>query len=275
MLIQRVTTALVLLLVLFAAVLFAKPWGLVILTLLFVGVGIGEWLTLLGLSRRAAILVAIVVVAFLWFSNLQLAVHPTWLVGLLGLDALIWAGLALWLIFTGNFPLGRRTKLGWIACAIVLPSICALALLAAYRVGLVFMLSILALVWVADIAAYFFGRAFGRHKLAPSISPGKTVEGALGGLLTVWIVGLLAMGAPFSDSFFGRLGRAWPLPGLILALAFLVGLSIVGDLLESCLKRQVGAKDSGRLLPGHGGVLDRIDALLPVIPVALLMSHGW
>lgn len=276
MLIQRVITALVLLVVLLAAVVFAKPWGLILFTLLFVGVGIGEWLTLLGLSRRAVVAVAVAATLLLWLTNLQMLAHPQWLVGLLGLDALIWLGLGLCLIFTGGFPLGPKTQLGWIACAIALPSVCALALLAAYRVGLMFLLSILILVWVADIAAYFFGKAFGRHKLAPSISPGKTVEGALGGLLAVWLVGWGGMFAPgFSDSLFARLDRSWPGPGLVFALAILVGFSILGDLLESYLKRQAGAKDSSQLLPGHGGILDRIDALLPVIPVALLMSHGW
>jgi phosphatidate cytidylyltransferase len=276
MLIQRVITAVVLLVVLLAAVVFAKPWGLILLTLLFVGVGIGEWLTLLGLSRRAAVAIAVAATALLWLTNLQMLAHPQWLMGLLRLDVLIWLGLGLCLIFTGGFPLGRKTRLAWIACAIALPSICALALLAAYRTGLMFLLSILILVWVADIAAYFFGKAFGRHKLAPVISPGKTVEGALGGLLAVWVVGGASMLAPsLSGSLFARLGRSWSGPGLVFALALLVGFSILGDLLESSLKRQAGAKDSSHLLPGHGGILDRIDALLPVIPVALLMSHGW
>ena len=134
-----------------------------------------------------------------------------------------------------------------------------------------FLLSVLVIVWLADTGAYFAGRAFGRRKLAPSISPGKSWEGAIGGWLLVLLVaaGVLASGlqAPTLVSHFaGTHGLALG----ALALTVLVAFSVVGDLFESQLKRQAGVKDSSALLPGHGGVLDRIDALLPVLPLALL-----
>ena len=122
-------------------------------------------------------------------------------------------------------------------------------------------LAVLALVWVADSAAYFVGRAWGRRKLAPSISPGKTWEGAAGG-----VAGALGY-AIICKRFFADVGWGWYLA----AAALLAVLSIVGDLFESAAKRRAGVKDSGALLPGHGGILDRIDSATAVLPVAALL----
>jgi phosphatidate cytidylyltransferase len=128
------------------------------------------------------------------------------------------------------------------------------------------MLAAMALVWVADIAAYFAGRAFGRRKLAPAISPGKTWEGVAGA-----VVGVLAYGgAVFNFSpLAGKLPLSVPL--LALLLVTLTAVSVMGDLFESLLKRQAGIKDSSQLLPGHGGVLDRIDALTSALPLSALI----
>jgi phosphatidate cytidylyltransferase len=126
---------------------------------------------------------------------------------------------------------------------------------------------LLCIVWIADTGAYFAGRTFGRHKLAPSISPGKTWEGVAGGAACValYVFVLQATGA----------GAAGPLagaPGWALAVT-LTALSVLGDLFESLVKRQAGAKDSGTLLPGHGGVLDRIDGLTSTLPVAAFAMY--
>lgn len=129
------------------------------------------------------------------------------------------------------------------------------------------LLAIMAIVWLADIAAYFSGRAFGRHKLAPSISPGKTWEGAIGGVLAVVAFGLL-----FSARLPGALAGNALL--LIAVLTLLTAISIVGDLFESLLKRQAGLKDSSNVLPGHGGVLDRIDSLTSTLPLVALVWFG-
>ena len=141
---------------------------------------------------------------------------------------------------------------------VIVPAALALAVVPGKEVLLV-----LILVWIADSAAYFVGRAWGRRKLAPSISPGKTWEGAAGGIL-----GALAY-AIICGSFFGGIGWA----PLVAAAMVLAALSIVGDLFESAAKRQAEVKDSGALLPGHGGILDRIDSATAVLPVAgLLLS---
>jgi phosphatidate cytidylyltransferase len=154
-----------------------------------------------------------------------------------------------------------------------------LAMAQAHQRGVNFLLSILVLVWAADVFAYFFGRAFGgrwvRVKLAPSISPGKSWEGVFGGMLGVMLVALvwaeldgrMVVSTPsFFSVLFSKGGWvAWP------ALLFMCAMSVVGDLVESLVKRSAGMKDSSALLPGHGGVLDRVDALLPTLPLAMML----
>jgi len=134
------------------------------------------------------------------------------------------------------------------------------------------------LVWMADIAAYFSGRTWGRRKLAVAISPGKSWEGVWGGMVGVllmafawvWVDTQWAMDSP---SLFTQLhARGWPF--MVLATVFLVAMSVVGDLVESLVKRSAGMKDSSQLLPGHGGVLDRVDALLPTLPLALMLVQS-
>lgn len=126
------------------------------------------------------------------------------------------------------------------------------------------LLALLATVWVADTCAYVAGKNFGKHKLAPSISPGKTWEGVAGAVLGVMVFGAALKYAFAVDSW-------WLFP----ALWLLTAVSIVGDLFESLLKRRADVKDSGSLLPGHGGVLDRLDALIPAIPLALILIYTY
>jgi phosphatidate cytidylyltransferase len=155
-----------------------------------------------------------------------------------------------------------------------------LAVVKARMEGVNFLLSILVLVWVADVFAYFAGRAFGlrftRGKLAPSISPGKSWEGVWGGMLGVLVLALAwvwadAAGRAGVASLYTRLAeRGWWL--LLIGVLFLAAMSVVGDLVESLVKRSAGAKDSSALLPGHGGVLDRVDALLPTLPIAMMLA---
>jgi phosphatidate cytidylyltransferase len=132
-------------------------------------------------------------------------------------------------------------------------------------------LAAMAIVWIADTAAFFAGRAFGRQKLAPQVSPGKTWEGVYGGLAAVAVYALVLVPLAADSGFAGAVSplavTVWV--GCAVALA---GLSVVGDLCESLLKRQAGVKDSGRLLPGHGGILDRVDALLAAMPAAALLA---
>lgn len=147
--------------------------------------------------------------------------------------------------------------LGWV---ILLPTCLALYQLRAIEPLL--LLGFMGVIWVADSVAYFAGRAFGKHKLAPQISPGKTWEGvfaALGGVLIYAVIWSSWMNS--DDKLI-----LWLLPFLLM----LTVLGIIGDLFESLLKRQAGVKDSGKILPGHGGILDRIDALTSTLPLAVL-----
>jgi phosphatidate cytidylyltransferase len=277
MLKQRVITAVVLLLIVLAALLQPGPAPFIGLALLMVCAAGWEWARLNGLSGYRAWLPAAgvaVLAGLAWFWGWPAQQTPRlWLaVGLL------WVGLAWWLLRGGvaawqRLPQGLRLMGGLLVLVLAW-----LAIAQARVLGLGLLLSVCALVWTADIAAYFFGRALGQkffaRKLAPALSPGKSWEGALGGMAMVL---LLACGwraaepvAALGPSLFALLaGQPWWL--FVLSLIFLTLFSIAGDLLESLVKRSAGAKDSSQLLPGHGGVLDRIDALLPTFPLAMML----
>jgi len=150
-------------------------------------------------------------------------------------------------------------SIGWL---VLLPACLSLYQLRAMDPLL--LLGFMGVVWVSDSVAYFIGRAYGKHKLAPRISPGKTWEGVAAALIGVLVYALIWFYSVHKDQAL----VGWLIPLLLL----LAVLGIVGDLYESLLKRQAGVKDSGTILPGHGGVLDRIDALLPVLPVAALAA---
>jgi phosphatidate cytidylyltransferase len=140
------------------------------------------------------------------------------------------------------------------------------------QLGAVMLLSVLVIIWLADIAAYFFGRAFGRRKLAPHISPGKTWAGVWGAIGGVIVAALIAWaGFPAALLYTNRLLEAFGVLLAALALSGLVAISIIGDLAESLLKRQASAKDSSNLLPGHGGFFDRLDSMFALLPAAALL----
>jgi len=182
-------------------------------------------------------------------------------------NRLLFGAAALFWVFAAPLWLRRKPE---VHAAVLLPVgalvlVAAFAALAALReAGTGLLLWIMAIVWVSDTAAYFCGLRYGRHKLAPLISPGKTWEGAWGALVAV-LAYASALEFLVPRLFPGIDGG--PAPFLLAAVALAV-LGILGDLFESQMKRRAGVKDSGRLLPGHGGVLDRIDALLPVLPAA-------
>jgi phosphatidate cytidylyltransferase len=196
----------------------------------------------------------------------------------------------LWWLTTGCWVLGGALALkagpqGWprlskslrLLLGTFILVVAWLALASAKLRGLDFILSALCVVWMADIAAYAVGRLFGRRKLAPAISPGKSWEGVMGGIVGVLLLAVVWLNvevAIFGQStsvfavLWGRLGSL----GFLVSLVFLCMLSVMGDLVESLVKRAVGAKDSSALLPGHGGVLDRVDALLPVLPAVMALA---
>ena len=150
---------------------------------------------------------------------------------------------------------------------------CFVAMNTLFTHSAIFLLSVMMIVWTADIGAYFSGKTFGKHKLAPTISPGKSWEGAIGGWIFVLVLGAMSTTVyAWSDTLTSKVLLAYGWFGFIAVMTLLSVASVVGDLFESLLKRRVGTKDSSALLPGHGGVLDRIDALIPVLPIAALLD---
>jgi phosphatidate cytidylyltransferase len=275
MLRQRVITAIVLLALLLPALFASNPWPFAVLTALLLAAGAWEWGRLnaggSALAWLLGLLVAAACALILWQGwHLQAPAGAWWIVAALWLLGGAWALR----IGPGGWP-ALPPALRWLLGAAILV-LAWLALAQSRSIGLNFILSVFALVWVADIAAYAGGRSFGKRKLAPSISPGKSWEGVFSGWLGVallaalwiWLDGRIAVD---SASLYTRLWRQWGGLGLAVALLLLAGMSVVGDLFESLVKRAAGQKDSSGLLPGHGGVLDRIDALLPVFPIAVAM----
>jgi phosphatidate cytidylyltransferase len=187
--------------------------------------------------------------------------------GIYAAAALFWGiGAVVWLIRLPQSPSPALVlMLGWL---VLIPTV--LALIQLRNAGPLPLLMLMLIVWIADIAAYFSGRAFGRVKLAPRISPGKSWEGVAGAFIATTAYAILWY--TFAPAYLPRLPAALSgLLGFVALVWLLTGASIVGDLFESALKRQAGLKDSSQLLPGHGGVLDRIDALTPVLPIAALI----
>lgn len=280
MLQQRIFTAIALLAVLLPALFYPDTRYFSALALILVGAGAWEWANLnqckpmLSLGVAAVCMAGCVVAWCLgWVDTphryLWIVFGAIWV---LGGVALLYGGVVFW----QRLPALLRVLLGVLALGIAW-----LAIVQARNTGINFLVSTLVLVWIADIFAYFAGRALGgrffARKLAPSISPGKTWEGALGGLAGVLVASVVwhyADGASGTSdwSIFSRLSQSGLL-FMLLAVSFLSAMSVVGDLVESLFKRSAGFKDSSGLLPGHGGVLDRLDALLPVLPLAMMLAN--
>ena len=277
---QRVLTALVLLAVLLPALFHPQADYFNFLVLILVGAAGWEWGKLNNASKIGAIglgFLCLVVCALAWFGGV-LEMRPMFTGFWLGVSVFWVIGGAV--LLRGGVPLWRtiprviRLGLGLLVLVSVWLSVAQAKL-----IGINFLLSIFLLVWVADIFAYFAGKAWGgrffKNKLAPSISPGKSWEGVWGGIFGVlvlsqvwrWIDSYYAIASP---SLYSVLSEKGWVAHLILVL-LLAAMSVVGDLVESLIKRSAGAKDSSGLLPGHGGVLDRVDALLPVFPLSMLL----
>lgn len=278
MLKQRVITAVVLLLLLLPTFFVADPRPFCAVALLLISAGAWEWAKLNGYRQGISLGVAgalFLTCVLLWqfgaldqrFPILWIVVGCSWV--MLG-SLLLRGGVSAW----GRYPAAMRLTGGVLALCLAW-----LAVAQARVIGVNFLLSILVLVWVADIFAYFAGKTWGgqfiKKKLAPGISPGKSWEGALGGMAGVI---LCAFVWRWADAHWGvsvlslysqiGLKSGWL---LLTASIFMTTMSVVGDLFESLVKRSAGVKDSSGLLPGHGGVLDRVDALLPALPLAMML----
>ncbi len=261
---RRVVTALILVPLFLAALFLLSGWVFAGFLGLILLLGAWEWggLCELDPTRRS-----------LWLLACTLLAAGLYLVHGLGLAVII--GVVFWIGAIAAviaFPRGRtfwatRSVRLSAGILVLIPAWAALLMLQAMPQGPWLVLWTMLMVWGSDIGGYFFGRAMGRHKLAPSVSPGKTVEGLFGGVgvaLLLSLIMVVAAGLPASALF-----------GVIVITLLVVAAAVFGDLFESLIKRVSGVKDSGNLLPGHGGVLDRVDAVLAAAPVAAVLLHQF
>lgn len=261
---RRVVTALALLGAFLAILFLLDSRVLAVLVAAVLGLAAYEWMRLAGLGPAGA-------KTWGWgFAVLFAAVavaapgEPGWRAWLFAGAAGFWLFVApVWL--RAGITSAQRGALA--ACGLALLGVAGLAALSLTPLTLFFALG---LVWIADTAAYFAGNAFGRRRLAPSISPGKTWEGVAGAVAATFAYAII-FGVPGMP--LGSYARQAGWPVYLGAMVLLCAVSIVGDLFESALKRQAGAKDSGTVLPGHGGVLDRLDSALATLPVAAILLH--
>jgi phosphatidate cytidylyltransferase len=277
MLKTRVLTAIVLVPLVLSALfgLGARNWALV--TLIAVCVAAGEWAMLADFSTQARWLyagaAAGIGLALLLLPDFGFSAASGWppavVVAICGAATLFWICVVpAWVL--RRWQVKSAAVLALVGALVLVATWVALVQIQARSPGL--LLALMAIVWIADTAAYFAGRRFGKRKLAPLISPGKTWEGVYGALFAVGVYALALLPLARSNGYAQALGVGAIVAWVCLVL-LLAGLSIFGDLFESLLKRQRGVKDSGKVLPGHGGVLDRIDALTAAMPAAALVAH--
>lgn len=264
MLKTRIITALLLIAALLPALFVASNFTWAAMMLVVSILALYEWAKLIDLSQNMSIGYALICaipggillmlmgsVGFHWLFNQSLIIFV--------LSAGFWF-LIVPILMRKYIIVENKMLLMLIGLFLIAPI--WLALIFAKGANPWLLLTLLATIWIADSAAYFAGKHFGKHKLAPSISPGKTWEGVFGALIAV-----TALGVVLYLSGLVNYVAVFPLLWLV------AGLGVVGDLFESLIKRQFGKKDSGNLLPGHGGILDRIDGLLPSLPIAVLVIY--
>ena len=273
----RIVTALLLVIPMLISLAVESRLPFALLTLIFIAAAGWEWGRLNQAGGALPIVMALVLAAACGAALVagwtREAPPPAW-----------WIAAGLWLAGGVIALRGGPTRWPHLARAarwvIGLIALWAawLAMSRAHVIGINFMLSVFCLVWMADVGAYAGGRTMGKRKLAPTISPGKSWEGVYSGVAGVLLLALLWGGwidhafAVDGPSLYQVLWQRFGWIGAALVLIALCAMSVVGDLVESLVKRAAGMKDSSNLLPGHGGVLDRIDALLPVFPIALAFA---
>jgi len=256
-----------------AVLLLPTPWLLALTAVVFLA-ALWEWFRLAEIDdtlQRTVLLVAnlAVMVALVWAQTRGGGSLPLFRLAVVA-GVVWWLLSMLWLkhshFASDHDTHARAFKLAAGTLAVV-PAWCALAVIHVEEPhGHRWLLLVLMVIWAADSGAYFVGRKLGRRKLSPRISPNKTVEGLLGGVAAGLLVAVV--GAPLAGATLAQL------PAVALVAVATVGFSVVGDLYESLLKRHVGAKDSGNLIPGHGGLLDRLDSVFAALPVFAL-GKDW
>jgi len=263
MLKTRVITAVFLTIGFLAALFLASKMVWTLLTLMVTLIGIWEWSKLIKLQKQEmhiymGLVLAIGLLLIFTIDTPFAMYHDEIVSSLLSLSTLFWIVFSpIWLI--SRMKINHKFLMAFLGFVLLMAT--WIALNGLQNISHWLLLGVLSTVWLADSAAYFAGKRFGRHKLAPEISPGKTWEGVAGAMLAATIYGLVLC-------HFMHYTR-W----LILGLWMIVVLSIMGDLFESLLKRHAGVKDSSHLLPGHGGVLDRVDGLIPTLPLVLFYIY--
>ena len=299
MLKQRVITALIMLAIVIPTLLYQRAWPFCLLAMMFMAAGAWEWARMNGLKESGAIYFAgffVLGAALSWYLGfLNKALPNVWIIA-----SGLWVLSSAWLLSAGVAGWSKIPEALRLASGLIALWLAWLAVSQARIQSVNFLMSVLCLVWAADTFAYFAGRTWGgkfsKNKLAPSISPGKSWEGVWGGIVGVfllatawvwmdshWLNVALNIGQSAGQSIGQNLGhndmtslytrlnsQHWVL--MVVALLFLTAMSVVGDLIESLIKRSAGVKDSSALLPGHGGVLDRMDALLPTLPIAMMLA---
>ncbi len=275
MLKQRVITAIVLLAILLPALFYPTAIPFCAVAVVLIAAGAWEWGRLNGygpIASLGAAFACVVLCAMSW--DLGMLDQPLPL--LWRLAGAAWVLVGAWLLRSGVAGWPRIPRTVRLVVGVLALWLAWLAVAQARFIGIEFLLSLLLLVWVADIGAYFAGKGLGgrfsKGKLAPAISPGKSWEGVWGGMVGVLVLCIVwVLLDSTGNSLYARLAAQYGLPVTLLVMVFLAAFSVVGDLVESLVKRSAGAKDSSGLLPGHGGVLDRVDALVPVLPLALML----
>ncbi len=258
MLYQRILTAIPLAFFVFW-IIFFQPTTVFFYFLLFVILISGyEWARLSGVNNPLRIFFALFITLLTWAMAEYFSDYILWLIYV---SVLWWAGISFYLKSAKPKAASSQLKIDKLFIAFIVLPAAALAMqkIHAMQQGADWLFYALALVWVADIGAYFSGKKFGRNKLAPNISPGKTKEGFFGAIIATSIYTLFA-------SYYFELDVKQTLLLVLLSLV-LTFISVTGDLYFSFLKREAGLKDSGSILPGHGGILDRIDSVLAAMPV--------
>ena len=276
MLKQRIITALILAPIMIGGIFFLPLQEFMYFIGFIVAVGAWEWANLSGVSNQAGRLgyVGAVIVALFAIAQLD-AAQARWL---------LWAALAWWIfafVLVRSYPKGKQAWGGVVprllmGLIILLPMWVGFVQIKAYPASGELIMYVMLLVWGADVGAYFAGRQFGKRKLAKNVSPGKSWEGVYGGLATTALIAVAsAFYLEYQYTLFSMDLEKWIT--LLAVTAVVVMVSVLGDLIESMVKRHRGIKDSSNLLPGHGGVMDRIDSMTAAVPVfALALSQlNW
>ncbi len=263
MLTTRIVTALVLLACFIPALFYLPDLWWTLLTLVLSLLALHEWAKMIGLTKlqafRYVFITAALALAPVYYLSENFHGMLFHSLQLFMLVALFWLLVVpIWLAKTCTLKnIWLKLLLGWFLIGPLW-----LALVCAKRIDPSMLLIVISTIWIADSAAYFAGKKFGKHKLAPSISPGKTWEGVMGALAAVSVFAALIVYYHGFDSWL-----------LVPALWLVTIVGVFGDLFESMFKRQANLKDSGQLLPGHGGLLDRIDGLVPALPIGVLLFY--